>query len=97
MIPNETEVNRNMDDQEILNDVLISQKHITGNYNTAGSECADEKLKCDMLNILRDEHNMQSGVFTAMQQRGWYQTPPAQQQKVDAAKTKFQNISAQLA
>ncbi|MGN0634714.1 MAG: spore coat protein [Acutalibacteraceae bacterium] len=97
MISNETAVKQNMDDQEILNDVLFSQKQITGNYNTSGNECVDEKLKADMLNILRDEHNMQSDVFTQMLQRGWYQTPPAQQQKIDAARTKFQNISAQLA
>lgn len=97
MIPGEAAVMQNMDDQEILNDVLFSQKQITGNYNTSGNECVDEKLKSDMLNILRDEHNMQSGVFAQMMQRGWYQTPPAQQQKIDAAKTKYQNIAAQLA
>lgn len=97
MIPNETAVRQNLDDQEILSDLLLSQKQITGTYNTSGNECADEKLKSDLLNILRDEHNMQTDVFTQMQQRGWYQTPPAQQQKIDAAKTKYQNIAAQLA
>lgn len=97
MIPNETAVRQNLDDQEILSDLLLSQKQITDTYNTSGNECADEKLKSDLLNILRDEHNMQTDVFTQMQQRGWYQTPPAQQQKIDAAKTKYQNIAAQLA
>ena len=53
MISNETAVKQNLDDQEILNDVLFSQKQITGNYNTSGNECVDEKLKADMLNILR--------------------------------------------
>lgn len=96
MIPNESAVHQNLDDQEILTDILTSQKQITGSYNTFSSECAAESLKCDFLNILRDEHNMQSAVFTQMQQRGWYTTAAAQQPKIDAAKTKFQNISAQL-
>ena len=96
MIPNENAVSQNLDDREILDDILGSQKQITASYNTFGNECVNEKLRSDFLNILRDEHNMQSGVFTQMQQRGWYQTPAAQQQKIDAAKTKYQNISAGL-
>ena len=96
MIANETAVQKNLDDKEILEDVLSSQKQMTGTYNTYSNECVDEKLKCDFLNILRDEHNMQSSVFSQLQQRGWYQAAAAQQQKIDAAKTKFQNLSSQL-
>ena len=96
MIPNENAVSQNLDDREILDDILGSQKQITASYNTFGNECVNEKLRSDFLNILRDEHNMQTGVFTQMQQRGWYQTPAAQQQKIDAAKTKFQNVAAGL-
>lgn len=96
MIPNENEVTQNLDDREILDDILSSQKHMTAGYNTFGNECVNEKLRSDFLNILRDEHNMQSSVFTQMQSRGWYPTTAAQQQKIDEAKTKFQNISAGL-
>ena len=96
MIHDENALTQNLDDQQILNDMLSSQKQISGAYNTFGGECVHESLKCDLLNILRDEHNMQSGVFSQMQQRGWYQPAAAQQSKVDAAKTKFQNLSAQL-
>lgn len=96
MIHDENALTQNLNDQEILDDMLSSQKQISGAYNTFGSECVHEELKCDFLNILRDEHNMQSGVFTQMQQHGWYQTPAAQQAKIDAARTKFQNLSAQL-
>lgn len=96
MIHDETAVSNNLDDREILSDMLSSQKQMTAGYNTVGNECANEKLRCDFLNILRDEHNMQSDVFTQMQQRGWYQTPAAQQQKIDAAKTKFQNVASGL-
>lgn len=89
-------ITQNLNDEQILTDMLSSQKQISGAYNTFGSECVHEELKCDFLNILRDEHNMQSGVFTQMQQRGWYPTPAAQQSKISEAKTKYQNLSAQL-
>ena len=92
----ENKISQNMDDQQILTDMLTSQKQISGAYNTFGSECEHETLKCDFLNILRDEHNMQSGVFSQMQQHGWYQTTAAQQSKISEAKTKYQNVSAQL-
>ena len=76
--------------------MLSSQKQISSAYNTFGGECVHENLRCDFLKILRDEHNMQSGVFTQMQQHGWYPTPAAQQTKINEAKTKYQNLSAQL-
>ncbi len=96
MIHGENTRAQNLDDRQILDDMLTSQKQISGAYNTFGGECVHEGLKCDFLNILRDEHNMQSGVFTAMQQHGWYPTAAAQQSKIDAARTKYQNLSAQL-
>ena len=38
-------------DREIMDDILTSQKHITGVYNTFSNECVNEKLQNDMLNI----------------------------------------------
>ena len=83
-------------DQEIMDDILGSQKHITGVYNTFSSECVNPTLRNDFLQILREEHNIQSTIFTDMQKRGWYATQPAEQQMVDKAKTKFENIAQQL-
>ena len=89
-------VTQHLDDREILDDVLSSQKQITANYNTFGNECTNEKLRTDFLNILRDEHNMQSGVFTQMQSRGWYQPCAAPAQKINETKTKFRAVAAGL-
>jgi len=93
---NESLVTKNIGDREIMDDILTSQKHVTGMYNSFSNECVNMGLKNDFLNILREEHNMQSSVFAQMQQKGWYQPPQAQAQQVTQAKTKFQNISAQL-
>lgn len=85
-----------LSDQEIMDDILGSQKHITGVYNTNSNECVNPTLRNDFLQILREEHNIQSTIFTDMQKRGWYETQPAEQQMVDKAKTKYQNIAQQL-
>lgn len=86
----------NFTDREIMDDILSSQKHITGTYNTFTNECVNEQLKNDMLGILTDEHNIQFDVFSEMQKRGWYSPAAAQAQNVTEAKSKFEGIATQL-
>ncbi len=83
-------------DREIMDDVLTSQKHITGVYNTFSNECVNQQLQNDMVNILKEEHAMQFDVFSDMQKRGWYSPEAAQQQMITDTKTKFENMSSQL-
>ncbi len=88
--------NFGLTDREILDDVLTSQKHITSVYDTFSNECVNKQLQSDMLNILNSEHDIQFGVFSEMQKRGWYSPAAAQQDKINEAKTKFENIATQL-
>lgn len=85
-----------MSDQELMDDMLSSQKLITGIYNTYSSECVNQQLKADFLSHWKDNQNLQSSVFTQMQQRGWYAPKKAQAKMVTQAKTKFQGIQGQL-
>ena len=78
-----------MGDKEILQDGLISQKHITESYNTFAGECVNEQLRSTFLQILDEEHQIQADMFCTLQSNGWYQVEPAQQQKVDQARQKF--------
>ena len=78
-----------MGDKEILQDALMSQKHISEGYNSFAGECARLDLRDAFLNILNDEHGIQSDVFSLMQSNGWYPTESAQPQKVQAARQKF--------
>lgn len=80
-----------MQDQEMINDLLASEKTLTGTYNTFTNECATPKVRNEFLNLLNEEHQMQADLFLEMNKRGWYPTPAAQQQMVEQAKTKFQN------
>lgn len=77
------------DDRAQILDLLNSQKHITGVYNTFLNECETPALKNCFSSILNDEHALQNEIFTDMQKRGWYETKAAETAKVDKAIRKF--------
>ena len=83
--------NTPMQDKELLDDVLSSEKMITGSYNTFANECATPGVRDTMLCILKEEQDIQSDIFNEMISRGWYPVRPAEQQKIDTVKQKFQN------
>lgn len=85
-----------LSDEDILKDMLDSQKYITTLYNINANECTNMELKDNMLKILREEHNIQTSVFQELQVRGMYSTLNAEKQKVDEVNTKFQAIAKEL-
>ena len=76
-------------EKELLQDSLISQKLITGSYNTFAGECVNEQLRGAFLNILEDEHGIQADIFGQLQSNGWYQVEPADAQKIEKVRNKF--------
>lgn len=80
---------KSFSDQEMTLDVLSTQKSITGGYNTTANEASEPAVKSAMMSILDDEHKIQHDVFLEMQKRGWYQTEPAPENKINQTKQKF--------
>ena len=80
---------RFLSEKEIMQDSLSSQKFAADNYNTFAGECVNEALRDTMLNILDDEHIIQSQIFNVMRSNGWYQVENAPQEKITEAKMKF--------
>jgi spore coat protein CotF len=78
-----------MGDKELLQDSLLSEKLMTGSYNTFAGECVNDQLRGAFLNILDDTHRIQADVFSDMQSRGWYQVEQADQQKVQNTRQKY--------
>ena len=76
-------------EKEVLADGLCAQKGATSLFDKAANECVHERLRQTILNILNDEHKIQVEVFDLMHQRGFYETPAADQQKIDQAKQKY--------
>jgi len=79
----------NMCEKDIMQDLLSSQKHITGTYNIFAGECVNLNLRDEFLHILKEEHEIQSEIFTEMQNHGWYQVKPVPQQELDQLRQKF--------
>ncbi len=82
-----------MGEKEILQDALMSQKQISGGYNTFAGECVSVPLRTAFLDILKDEHAIQADVFTDLQNRGWYTVESAEPQKIQQARQKFSNAN----
>ena len=76
-------------EKEVLADGLGAQKGATSLFDKAANECVHDRLRETILNILSDEHKIQVEVFDLMHQRGFYETPSAEQQKIQQAKQKF--------
>ena len=79
-----------MQERDILDDVLTSQKNMTGTYNTCANECATPSIRDSLVDILTEEHQIQADVFNEMSKRGWYPVQQAEQQKIQHAKQKYE-------
>ncbi len=85
-----------MTEQELINDLLSTEKHTTSAYNTFVTETDCQNLRQTLMSIQQDEQRIHEDIFNAMNQRGWYNTAKAQDQQVQAVKTHFNQIKAQL-
>ncbi len=77
-------------DQLCVEDVLTSQKFLSGNYNIAVQEAASTSLRKDLMEIQRQEQDAAQQVFSYMSQKGWYKVSPADPKMVNDARTKAQ-------
>ena len=84
-------MNTNYSDREKLTDALMSQRFITGNYNSFANECAHPEIKQLAMDILSEEHSIQHDVFVEMQNRGWYEVKAAQPLMIQQTKSKLEN------
>ena len=84
-----------MKDQEMMTDLLLTEKKMSGNYNEYASECVNVQLRDTFVNILAESHKTQTDLFKTAQQRGWYQVEQAQQDKINQAKTKYSSSKPQ--
>ncbi len=82
--------NSTMSEQQIMADLLSSEKFMTSIYNTFCCECATPAVKNCLCSLLQDEHRMQDRLFCEMSNRGWYPVEKAEDQKVNSARMKFE-------
>lgn len=85
-----------MKDQELITDLLLTEKKMSTNYNLFASECVNVQLRDAFVNMLTQGHKTQTELFKTAQQKGWYQVEQAPAQKVEQAQQKFTNQAPTL-
>ena len=85
-----------MKDQEVLTDLVLTEKKMSANYDSFASECVNTKLRDTFVEMLAQSHETQTRLFMTAQQKGWYQVEQAPVQKVDQARQKFTNQAPTL-
>lgn len=59
-------------DKDILTDMLMTEKYVSGTYETAIMESANEAVRNALRQIQDEEQQHAKMIFDAMNQRGWY-------------------------
>ncbi|HHV57966.1 MAG TPA: spore coat protein [Firmicutes bacterium] len=86
----------NLSEKDIMTDCLVMQKHLTEAYNEAANETAHNLLRSDLINILTEEHQLQSSVFGTLDKRGWYLTRPVTREALNQTQSHFRSAQGQL-
>lgn len=81
-----------LSEQEILTDLLTSEKHATSTYNTFITESTCPNLRQNLKNILTEEHNIHENLYNIMNQKGWYPTSDAEALEVQKIKGKYKPL-----
>ncbi|KJS46070.1 spore coat protein [Desulfosporosinus sp. BICA1-9] len=79
-------------EQEIVTDLLTSEKHHTSTINTFITESTCSNLRQNLKDILNEEHSIHENIYNLMNQKGWYPTSDAQAQDVQKVKDKFNSL-----
>lgn len=82
-------------DQDIVQDLLYSEKQLCNTYTLAATEAKTEGIRNNFRDILTCELDVQNQVFQTMSAKGWYQPEQADINKVQQAKTKFSSFAMQ--
>ena len=89
-------MNQHWTDQDMIGDLLAQEKQLISTYGTYVSEGSCPNLRQVLTTNLEQTVQDQFHVFQQMQQRGWYQTKPVQQQDLQMAKQKFTQSKSQM-
>lgn len=85
-----------MNDSDILNDVLLSYKHLVSNYATALNEASNKNIYKLYLGLLESSSKIQAELFELSFKKGWYQLECADETKVEKAYDKFSKCLCEL-
>lgn len=91
-----THTQPNMQEKELLNDLLNTEKQILTILTTAVIESNCPELRTMLLDHIRQVSMDQFNIFNEMSTRGYYQIKPAQPQDFDTARQQASQMQGML-
>lgn len=88
--------NAHWTDEDIITDILTTEKALIGTYATGACETTCQNLRQVLTTNLSGAVNDQYQVFDQMRQRNWYPVKNAPPQEVQEAKQKLQQMKNQI-
>ncbi|WMJ23321.1 spore coat protein [Paludicola sp. MB14-C6] len=80
-----------LDDEFILQDAIMSQKYMLERYNTGVYESESPIIKEALMNLLLDEHQIESDLLSELQKRDWYQIIKSNDNQMKQIKDQYLN------
>lgn len=85
-----------LNDENILNDVLLSYKHLVSSYAIALNEASNKNIYKVYLDAFLSSSKMQADLFQLSFQKGWYTLETADENKIENAFNKFNKCLCEL-
>ena len=83
-------------DQELAFDLLYQEKALLSNIASEVLEASQPGMRQVLNDCYLQIGQDQLSIFNAMEQQGWYPVKPAQQQDIQAAKQKYQQMRSTI-
>ena len=80
-----------MQDKDLMENELLVVKGVCDLYLHGTIESTTAEVNTAFKEALNECLNIQNKIYNLMAEKGWYKTDVAEQNKIDAAKIKFQN------
>lgn len=80
-----------MQDKDLMENELLVVKGVCDLYLHGTIESTTAEVHTAFKEALNECLNIQNKIYNLMAEKGWYKTDVAEQNKIDAAKVKFQN------
>ena len=85
-----------MTEKELMNDLLMSEKHGSESYTSGVTESSCPNLRKVLTQCEQNIFTSQENVFNAMNTRGWYKIKKSDSQEVQQVKDTFNQMKNEL-
>ena len=82
---------KKLNDEDILNDILISMKHLVSSYAIGLNEASNKNIYKLFSSLLNNSSKLQAELFDMSFKKGWYTIETAEDKKIDNAYKKYNN------